>query len=184
MTPTGTAAAPGGPKLKTLLEALLFVAAEPVALRNLAQVLECDEAAIAAALEEWAGEHAQSGIRLQRLGERVQLVSAPEAAPYIERFLGLQYSGRLSAAALETLAIIAYRQPVTRPAIEALRGVDCSGTLHTLLNLGLIEERGRATAPGRPILYGTTFDFLRHFGLQSLEDLPPLDLPDLTKEGL
>ena len=168
--------------MKTLLEALLFVAAEPVAVQDLARVLERDEAEIAAALEEWGREHARSGIRLQRLGERVQLVSAPEAAPYIERFLGLQYSGRLSAAALETLAIIAYRQPVTRPAIEALRGVDCSGILQTLLRLGLIEERGRATTPGRPILYGITFDFLRHFGLQSLEDLPPLDLPEPLQE--
>lgn len=165
-----------------MLEALLFVAGEPAALRDLAQVLERDEAEVAAALEEWDREHAQGGVRLQRLGERVQLVSAPEAAPYIERFLGLQYSGRLSAAALETLAIVAYRQPVTRPAIESLRGVDCSGILQTLLRLGLIEDRGRAPTPGRPILYGTTFDFLRHFGLQSLEDLPPLDLPEPPQE--
>lgn len=164
--------------MRILLEALLFVASEPVSVADLAQALEQDEAQVAAVLDEWARDHAAGGIRLQRLGERVQLVSAPEAAPYIERFLGLHYSGRLSAAALETLAIVAYRQPATRPVVEALRGVDCSGILHTLLNLGLIEERGRATGPGRPILYGTTFDFLRHFGLQSLEDLPPLDLPE------
>jgi segregation and condensation protein B len=167
-----------------LVEALLFVASEPVSVADLAQALEQDETAVAAVLDEWARDHAAGGIRLQRLGERVQLVSAPEAAPYIERFLGLHYSGRLSAAALETLAIVAYRQPVTRPVIEALRGVDCSGILHTLLNLGLIEERGRASGPGRPILYGTTFDFLRHFGLQSLEDLPPLDLPEPISEDL
>ncbi len=158
-----------------MLEALLFVAAEPVSVAELAQALEQEEGAVAEALEEWAREHADAGIRLQRLGGRVQMVSAPEAAPCIERLLGRRYSGRLSAAALETLAIVAYREPVTRPAIEALRGVDCSGILHTLLSLGLIEERGRATTPGRPILYGTTFDFLRHFGLQSLEELPPLD---------
>lgn len=168
--------------MKTLLEALLFVAAEPVTVGDLAKALEREETDVAAVLEEWGREHAAGGIRLQRLGERIQLVSAPEAAPCIERFLGLHYSGRLSAAALETLAIIAYRQPVTRPAIESLRGVDSSGILHTLLNLGLIEERGRAPGPGRPILYGTTFDFLSHFGLQSLEDLPPLDLPDLPLE--
>ena len=149
---------------------------------DLARALEREEDEIAAVLDEWARDHAAGGIRLQRLGERVQFVSAPEAAPYIERFLGLHYSGRLSAAALETLAIVAYRQPVTRPAVESLRGVDCSGILHTLLSLGLIEERGRATTPGRPIFYGTTFDFLRHFGLQSLEDLPPLDLPDPLQE--
>ncbi len=165
--------------MKTLLEALLFVAAEPVSVSELAQVLEWEEDEVAAALEEWAAEQAGRGIRLLRLGDRVQLTSAPEAASYIERFLGLRRPARLSAAALETLAIIAYRQPITRSAIEALRGVDCSGTLHTLLHLGLIEERGRAPLPGRPILYGTTFDFLRHFGLQSLEDLPPLDIPEI-----
>lgn len=165
-----------------MLEALLFVAAEPVTLSDLARAVEREERTVAAALDEWAREHADAGIRLQRWGDQVQLVSAPEAAPYIERFLGLHYSGRLSAAALETLAIVAYRQPVTRPAIEALRGVDSSGILHTLLNLGLIEERGRAPGPGRPILYGTTFDFLRHFGLQSLEELPPLDLPEPPQE--
>ncbi len=165
-----------------MLEALLFVAAEPVTLSDLARAVECEESAVAAELAEWAREHADAGIRLQRCGEQVQLVSAPEAAPYIERFLGLHYSGRLSAAALETLAIVAYRQPVTRPAIESLRGVDSSGILHTLLNLGLIEERGRAPGPGRPILYGTTFDFLRHFGLQSLEELPPLELPEPPQE--
>jgi segregation and condensation protein B len=174
----------GGPSLRTLLEALRFVAPEPVSLADLAQILEREEGEVAAALDEWACDHATAGIRLQRLGNQVQLVSAPEAAPYIECFLGLHYSGRLSAAALETLAIVAYRQPVTRPAIEALRGVDCSGILHTLLNLGLIEERGRATTPGRPIFYGTTIDFLRHFGLQSLEDLPPLDLPSPPQEDV
>ena len=158
------------------------MASEPVSVSDLARALEREEAEIAAVLEEWDRDHTTGGIRLQRLGERVQFVSAPEAAPYIELFLGLHYSGRLSAAALETLAIIAYRQPVTRPAIEALRGVDCSSILHTLLNLGLIEERGRASGPGRPILYGTTFDFLRHFGLQSLEELPPLDLPGPHQE--
>jgi segregation and condensation protein B len=173
---------PGGPSLRTLIEALLFVASEPVAVADLARALEEEESVVAAVLDEWARAHAAGGIRLQHLGGRVQLVSAPEAAPYIERLLGLHHSGRLSAAALETLAIVAYRQPVTRPAIESLRGVDCSSILHTLLQLGLLEERGRAPGPGRPILYGTTFDFLRHFGLHSLEDLPPLDLPEPLQE--
>lgn len=165
-----------------MLEALLFVASGPVPLRDLAAVLEREEEEIAAALEAWAVEHADGGIRLQRQGGQVQFISAPEAAPCIERFLGLQYSGRLSSAALETLAIVAYRQPATRAVIEALRGVDCSAVLRTLLNLGLVEERGRLSSPGRPILYGTTFDFLRHFGLQSLEELPPLDLPEPLQE--
>ncbi len=154
----------------------------PVTVRDLARALERDEKEVEAALTEWAAAHAEAGVRLLRLDDRVQLVTAPEAAPYIRRFLGLERTVRLSPAALETLAIIAYRQPITRPAIEALRGVDCGGVLQTLLNLGLIEERGRAPSPGRPILYGTTPDFLRHFGLQSLDDLPPLDFPQEGKE--
>lgn len=153
----------------------------PVTVRDLARALERDEKEVEAALTEWAAAHAEAGVRLLRLDDRVQLVTAPEAAPYIRRFLGLERTVRLSPAALETLAIIAYRQPITRPAIEALRGVDCGGVLQTLLNLGLIEERGRAPSPGRPILYGTTPDFLRHFGLQSLDDLPPLDFPQEGK---
>jgi segregation and condensation protein B len=154
-----------------LIEALLFVASEPVSPRDLAEALERTEVEVAEV------------IRLQFLHGQVQLASAPEAAPYIERFLGLHYSGRLSGAALETLAIIAYRQPVTRPAIEMMRGVDSSGVLRTLVNLGLIEGRGRAPGLGRPRLYGTTFDFLRHFGLRSLEDLPPMDLPEPEQEA-
>jgi segregation and condensation protein B len=161
-----------------LIEAVLFTAPEPISIADLAQTLEREEAEINAILDTWAREQDDRGIRLQRLGKRVQMVSAPEAAPYIERLLGLQLSSRLSAAALETLAIIAYRQPTTRPEIEALRGVDCSGVLRTLIHMGLIEEAGRAPRPGRPFLYTTTFDFLRHFGLQSLEELPPLPLPE------
>ena len=144
-----------------MIEALLFVAPGPTSVHNLAQALDREEAEVAAVLQSWFQEQDQRGIRLQQMGARFQLVSAPEAAPYIERLLGLQYSPRLSAAALETLAITAYRQPVTRPEIEALRGVDCSGVLRTLLNMGLIEDSGRALRPGRPILYKTTFDFLR-----------------------
>jgi len=105
----------------------------------------------------------------------VQLVTAPEAASYVERFLGLEARTRLSRAALEALAIIAYRQPITRPEIEAIRGVSSDSVLRTLLRVGLIEEVGRASTVGRPILYGTTFEFLQHFGLRSLHELPDLE---------
>jgi segregation and condensation protein B len=115
-------------------------------------------------------------VRLQRSGARVQLVSAPEVASYIERFLGLELHGRLSPAALESLAIVAYQQPVTRAGVEAVRGVNSDSVLRTLVSKGLIEEVGRMDTVGRPILYGTTFDFLQFFGFESLEDLPPLDL--------
>ena len=118
------------------------------------------------------------GIRLQRRGLQVQLVSAPEATSYIQAFLGLELTGRLTQPALETLAIIAYRQPVTRAALEAIRGVSCDGVLRTLVSRGVAEEVGRLDQAGRPILYGTTFEFLQYFGLRSLDDLPPLEPPN------
>jgi segregation and condensation protein B len=105
---------------------------------------------------------------------KVQLTSAPETAPIVERFLGLEATSRLSRAALETLAIIAYQQPVTRPEIDAIRGVNSDGVLKSLLSKGLIQEAGRAERAGRPILYQTTSDFLGYFGLSSLNELPPL----------
>jgi segregation and condensation protein B len=118
---------------------------------------------------------ATRGLRLQRNRNRVQLVSAPEAAPYIEDLLGLDVQLRFTQAAMETLSIVAYAQPVTRPQIESIRGVSSDSTLRTLLAAGMIEERGRAETLGRPILYGTTFEFLQQFGLQRLDELPPLE---------
>jgi len=161
--------------LTALVESLLFVADEPVEVATLAQALEVDMSAVEAALAELATDGMQRGVRLQRKGQQVQLVTRPEAAVYVEKFLGLETSGRLSQAALETLSIIAYRQPCTRAQIEIVRGVNCDGVLSTLLNKGLIEEVGRLETVGHPFLYGTTFDFLRHFGLKSLDDLPPLE---------
>jgi segregation and condensation protein B len=114
-------------------------------------------------------------VRLQRKGDRVQLVTRPEAAAYIERFMGLENSGRLSQAALETLSIVAYRQPCTRAQIEVVRGVNCDSVLRNLLSKGLIEESGRQETVGHPFLYSTTFAFLQHFGLRSLNELPPLE---------
>jgi segregation and condensation protein B len=111
---------------------------------------------------------------LQQLDGGVQLTTAPEAAPHVERFLGLQARVHLSQAALETVAIVAYRQPITRPEIEAIRGVGSDSVLRTLLKAGLIDRVGRADDVGRPFLYGTTPEFLQHFGLQSLDDLPTL----------
>jgi segregation and condensation protein B len=161
-------------RLKLLLESLLFIAGEPAPIEQLAATLGVEEKFIEAALSSLQEDYKSRGLRLQRNGNHVQLVTAPEAAPYIERFLGLQLSSRLSLPALETLAIVAYRQPVTRAQIETIRGVNSDGVLRTLLNRGLIEEVGRLEQAGRPILYGTTFEFLRHFGLQELRDLPPL----------
>jgi segregation and condensation protein B len=161
------------------LEALMFVSAEPVQPSQLAAALEISTSAVEQALDQLNGELITRGLRLQRHGGRVQLTTAPEMAETIERFLGLEATSRLSRAALETLAIVAYQQPVTRPQIEAIRGVSSDGVMKSLLGKGLVQEGGRTDGPGRPILYGTAPDFLQHFGLNSLMELPPLNLPDV-----
>lgn len=159
-----------------LIESLLFIASEPVHVRQLARVLALPIDAVEHALERLRDDYRSRGIRLQRHADMVQLVSAPEAAAAIERFLGLNAAApRLSGPALETLAIVAYRQPVTRPGIEAVRGVDCSGALRTLLQRGLVVEVGRVQSAGRPVLYATTDEFLKQFGLESVDQLPALE---------
>lgn len=165
---------------KYLLESLVFISGEPVAIAELARALALAESDVERLIEELAADYAGRGIRLERHAGRVQFVSAPESAAAVQRFLRLETSSaRLSPAALETLAVIAYRQPVTRPVIEAIRGVDVSGPLRTLQQRGLVAEVGRHATAGRPLLYGTTDEFLRQFGLASLADLPPQDFPDL-----
>lgn len=165
-------------KLVMLLESLLFVADEPVTISRLAQALEVGTDEVASAVATLGQTCADRGVRLQRAGDRIQLVSAPEAAAYIERFLGLELHSRLSPAALEALSIIAYQQPVTRAQVEAVRGVNSDSVLRTLVSKGLIEEVGRLDAVGRPILYGTTFEFLQFFGLSDLHELPELQLQE------
>lgn len=162
-------------EIKSLVESLLFVADEPVAIERLAAAISAERGAVESALRELSEEYEQRGLRLQHKEERVQIVTAPDAAPYIERFLGLELTNRLSAPSLETLAIVAYQQPVTRAGVEAVRGVNCDSVLRTLVSKGLIEEVGRLPQAGRPIVYGTTFEFLQYFGLQHLAELPPLD---------
>jgi segregation and condensation protein B len=170
--------------LTALLEALLFVAPLPVTPAQLAAALERPLNDIESGLKELedryaASQQSQYGLRLQRHHGRVQLTTAPQAAPFIERMLGLEASSRLSRAALETLAIVMYRQPATRPQVDSIRGVNSDGVLKSLLSKGLIQEIGRSESPGRPILYGTTAEFLQYFGLNSLLDLPPLELDEL-----
>jgi segregation and condensation protein B len=171
------------PRTAQLIESLLFVAGEPVSVAQLARALELPADAVEAGLEQLAAECAQRGVRVQRHADHVQLVSAPEAAEVVERFLGVQSQQRLSSAALEVLAIIAYRQPLTRAQVEALRGVDCGGVIRALMARELVCEVGRLETVGRPILYGTTPEFLQQFGLASLQELPPLaELQELTPE--
>ncbi|MFN8597285.1 MAG: SMC-Scp complex subunit ScpB [Anaerolineae bacterium] len=162
--------------LTAMVEALLFVSSEPVPVLQIAEALSVKIDAVEQALIELRDgvEGVTRGLRLHRKGDRVQLTTHPETAPYIEKFLGLDLTSRLSKPALETLSIIAYQQPVTRAQIEQIRGVNCDGVLSTLLSKGLIEEVGRLETAGRPIQYGTTFAFLQHFGLRGLEDMPQL----------
>lgn len=164
--------------LSVKLEAMLFVAAEPVTPAQLAAALDVSPSVIERGLNELGSALAARGLRLQRHAGRVQLTTAPELADLIERFLGLEATSHLSRAALETLAIIAYQQPVTRPQIDAIRGVNSDSMMKSLLNKGLILESGRADGPGRPILYSTTPEFLQHFGLSSILEMPPLAKPE------
>ncbi|NNJ10937.1 SMC-Scp complex subunit ScpB [Chloroflexales bacterium ZM16-3] len=167
---------PAPPDPVQLVESLLFVAGEPVSMAQIAKALDLPAEAVAEALDALEAQCIGRGVRVQRHGEQVQLVSAPESARAIARFLGVQASGRLSPAALEVLAIIAYRQPLTRAQVDAIRGVDSSGTLRALLARDLVSEAGRLETVGRPILYATTSLFLQQFGLTSLTDLPPMEI--------
>jgi segregation and condensation protein B len=160
--------------LAVKLEALLFVAAEPVSTAQLSAALDVAPSVIERGLNELDASLSSRGLRLQRHAGRVQLTTAPQLAELVERFLGLEATTHLSRAALETLAIIAYQQPVTRPHIDAIRGVNSDSMLKSLLNKGLILESGRADGPGRPILYSTTPEFLQHFGLNSILEMPAL----------
>ena len=164
--------------LSVQLEAILFVAPEPVTTAQLAAALDVAASVIERGLNELDTSLASRGLRLQRHGGRFQLTTAPQLAELVEHFLGLEATTHLSRAALETLAIIAYQQPVTRPQIDAIRGVNSDSMMKSLLNKGLILESGRADGPGRPILYSTTPEFLQHFGLNSILEMPPLAAPE------
>jgi segregation and condensation protein B len=172
---------PNEPNTKDIqkrIEAILFVASGPVAMAQLADSLGLDLKVIEENLAQIQTDYeVNRGLAIQKHGGRIQLTTAPEYAADIERFLGLESLSRLSRAAVETMAIIAYRQPISRPGIEAIRGVSSDGVMKNLLSKGLIQEVGRAEGPGRPVLFATTLDFLQHFGLSSLEKLPPFELP-------
>jgi segregation and condensation protein B len=156
------------------LEALLFVAEKPLSRREIATIAGVDAATVDERLGDLEVSLRGRGIRLLAVGDRVELATAAEAGALVARYVGAD-AVRLSPAGLETLAIVAYRQPVTRAAVERIRGVDSDHTVRSLLHRRLVVELGRSNAPGRPILYGTAFEFLERFGLESLDQLPPLD---------
>lgn len=168
--------------MEAALEAILFAAGEPVGVERICLALELDKATVDAVCQRLADQYSyeRRGLRLVRLETSYQLCSAPEYAALIRKTFESRKPARLSQPALEVLSIIAYYQPVTRAYIDQVRGVDSSYTVGLLLERELIEEAGRLAVPGRPIQYRTTKNFLRSFGLASLEELP--DLPSTTPE--
>jgi segregation and condensation protein B len=166
---------PGVPDLPSALEALLFVADRPLTSGELAELADVPTPAVLEGLGELRASLVERGIRLQELDGAWQLTTAPEVADRVRRYAE-RIEGRLSPAALEALAVIAYRQPATRGDIERVRGVDSDSVLRSLLHRRLIAEAGRRDTPGRPILYRTTFEFLERFGMETLEELPALEI--------
>jgi segregation and condensation protein B len=178
------AIAPVDRQMGAVIESLLFVSGRPLQQTELRKLIGIDEERLVAALSalEYDLENQQRGIRLQRLGDQVQLVTAPEHARYVAALLGLPMTAKLTPATLETLAVIAYRQPMTRSQIESVRGVNSDRALASLIQHGLVAEVGRAQTVGRPALFATTAEFLQQFGLTSLEQLPHIKLPEAHTE--
>ena len=189
--PEGTAPAEGEPSAETLgvVETLVFAAEAPLAVSRLAELTGRSAAAVRAAVDALNRRYEAGGhtFRIHRVAQGYQFYTVPEFAEWVRTMYKRQFIQRLTKPSLEVLAIVAYKQPVTRPEIEKLRGVDCSGPLLTLLERRLIATAGRARRPGSPFLYRTTREFLRYFGLAELEDLPPLEefgaLMDRTMAG-
>ena len=164
-------------ELQRAIEAILFAAGERIEISRLSTVLEVDEADVIAAADALANElsFGRRGIRILKLEDGYQMVSSGEMADYVTKALETRKPPKLSTSQLETLTIVAYYQPVTKAVVEQIRGVDSAYSVSALLNKKLIEEAGRLNVPGRPIQYKTTPDFLRTFGISSLEELPPIE---------
>jgi segregation and condensation protein B len=163
-------------ELEAKVEALLFVSPTAASPKQISEALGVTTNAVNKAIKNLAEQLSTRGLRIQENKGRFQLTTAPELSEAVENFLHLGTTTKLTHASLEALAIIAYQQPVTRPAIDAIRGVNSDSVIRNLLSKGLIEEAGRSDGPGRPILYTTAPEFLQYFGLASLKDLPPIDL--------
>jgi len=168
--------------LAAAIEAVLFSSNRALRVRELQQVTDSDRQGVEHALDELRDSLTHRGLMLQRHHDQVQLVTRPELAAYVRRALRPEVTGRLSAAAYETLAIVAYQQPVTRVKIEEIRGVNSDGVIANLELRDLVREVGRGTGPGQPKLYGTTIRFLRMLGLESLQDLPFPDANEASEE--
>ncbi len=169
--------------LKSTVEALLFASGEPLSSDRICEILECDKSSVLNSIDALSSEYKQrkSAIQIIRLNDSWQMATLSCFAPEIRKLLEIQRNTPLSQAAFEVLAVVAYNQPVTKSFVEQVRGVDCSGVMSSLVEKGLIEERGRLELPGRPLIYGTTDRFLRCFSLESLNDLPKLPQGDNTE---
>ncbi|WP_434296611.1 SMC-Scp complex subunit ScpB [Clostridium sporogenes] len=169
-------------KYKSIIESLLFMSGEPINIKDLATILNCKQDKVSLLLNEMKNNYASKdrGIKILIYNKAVQLVTKPENSIYVEKLLKTNIRQSLSQAALETLSIIAYKQPITRVAIDEIRGVKSDRAIYTLLEKNIIKECGRLEVPGKPILYGTTEEFLKFFGLDSIESIPNLE--DLLKE--
>ena len=169
---------------QAVIEAVLFASGEPVSVDRLAEILELDKPTVlklAQSLQERL-EQKDSGVCLLRIDNQFQMASKPEYGDIIRKVMDMRRNVPLSPAAMEVLSIVAYNQPVTKAFIEQVRGVDCGAVVQGLAAKGLIEEKGRLELPGRPLLYGTTADFLRCFGVSTLDELPPL--PQKEEDGM
>ena len=166
-------------------EAVLFAAGEPVEIEKFCTVFDVDDDTVEKVMDMLADrlDNSGSAVKLVRLDFSYQLCTRREYAENIRSVLDLRRKSPLSQAALEVLAVIAYNQPVTKAYVEQVRGVDCSGVVSTLVEKGLLEEKGRLELPGRPLLYGTTHNFLRCFGLKSLDDLPEVPADETVEDS-
>lgn len=172
-------------ELEKIIEAILFVAEKPVSVKELATICQSMTMDVQRALLDLIEAYKNRGVSIIRKGNYFQMVSAPEFSEYVGRYLNIELRSELSGAALETLAIITYKQPITRHETEEIRGVNCDAILRSLQIRGLIAEVDRKDAPGRPILYGTTFEFLQHLGIESLDQLPKIkDEKDINAQHL
>ncbi|MFH1710423.1 MAG: SMC-Scp complex subunit ScpB [bacterium] len=174
------------PRLKNILESLLFITKKPVTIEELQSVIGVDAKLIEKTLYDLFVEYEGKGIIIVKIAGGYHMVTKPENVEYVDKLIHSPILTTLSNAALETLAVIAYKQPITRLTVENIRGVNSDGVIETLFEKRLIQEIGRGEGLGRPMLYGTTVDFLRHFGLKDLNDLPPLPADDISafKEGI
>ena len=166
-------------EISAAIEAILFASGAPVECERIAAVLELDTATVIDCADKLIHKYKTEnrGIRIIRLNKSLQMCTDKQYGQYVRRVMDMKKNTPLSQAAMEVLAVVAYNQPVTKAFVEQIRGVDCSGVIGSLCLKGLVEEKGRLELPGRPLLYGTTDHFLRCFGIETLEGLPPIEKP-------